>query len=304
MKTEWLEMSDQTDIYVRIWEAENPKAAVQLVHGMAEHAGRYERFAEALNRSGYTVIASDHRGHGETGKQSDSLGDFPASGGWNRVVEDLVEVRSFLEGQYHPDHVFLIGHSMGSFLSRSLMAEAGDRYRGVILSGTAGDPGIMGRLGQGLAAIQMPFAAAQANTLMDRLSFGSYNRSFEPNRTAFDWLSRDEKEVDKYIEDPLCGFVCTTRFYRDLLGGLLTVNGKENMARIPKNLPICLMSGDQDPVGEFGEGIQRLASKYQEESLPVTIQLFSGARHEILNEINRDEVMGAMVDWMKQHDEK
>ncbi len=304
MRTEWLKMSDGTDLYIRIWESENPKAAVQLVHGMAEHAGRYERFAEALNRSGYTVIANDHRGHGETGKRGNSLGDFPAAGGWNRVVEDLSEVRSFLEGEFNSDDVYLIGHSMGSFLSRSLIAEAGERYRGVILSGTAGDPGVLGRLGQGLAAVQMPFVAAEPNALMDKLSFGSYNHAFEPNRTPFDWLSRDDEEVNKYIQDPLCGFICTTRFYRDLLGGLLEVNSKTNIARIPKNLPICLMSGDQDPVGGFGQGIQAVASKYREENLPVSMQLFSGARHEILNEINRDEVMGAMIDWMKQYDEK
>lgn len=112
------------------------------------------------------------------------------------------------------------------------------------------------------------------------------------------------EEVDKYIDDPLCGFICTTRFYRDLLGGLLAVNSKANIARIPKDLPICLMSGDQDPVGEFGQGILAVASKYREEDLPVSMQLFSGARHEILNEINRDEVMNAMIDWMNQHDEE
>ncbi len=304
MRTEWLKMSDGTDIYIRIWEAENPKAAVQLVHGMAEHAGRYERFAKKLNRCGYTVIANDHRGHGETGKHGKTLGDFPSSGGWNRVVEDLAEVRNFLEGQFDPKGVYLVGHSMGSFLSRSLIAEAGEQYRGVILSGTAGDPGVLGRLGQGLAAVQMPFLAAQPNGLMDRLSFGSYNRAFEPNRTNFDWLSRDVEEVDKYIDDPLCGFICTTRFYRDLLGGLLAVNSKANIARIPKDLPICLMSGEQDPVGEFGQGILAITSKYREENLPVSTRLFPGARHEILNEINRDEVMNAMIDWMNQHDEK
>lgn len=302
MRREWLKMSDGTDLYIRIWESENPKATVQLVHGMAEHAGRYERFAQVLNNSGYTVIANDHRGHGETGKREQSLGDFPSKGGWSRVVKDLEEVRDFLEKECKSDAVYLIGHSMGSFLSRSLIAEAGERYRGVILSGTAGDPGVMGRLGQGLAAILMPFVAKKPNKLMDRLSFGSYNRAFEPNRTAFDWLSRDTKEVDQYIQDPLCGFVCTTRFYRDLLGGLLTVNSKGSIERIPKKLPICLMSGEQDPVGEFGKGIQALADKYREEKLPVSMQLFPGARHEILNEINRDEVMDAMIDWMNSHE--
>ena len=302
MRREWLKMSDGTELYIRIWESENPKAVVQLVHGMAEHAGRYERFAQVLNDSGYTVIANDHRGHGETGKRQQTLGDFPSNGGWNRVVKDLVEVRDFLEKECKSKAVYLIGHSMGSFLSRSLIAETGERYRGVILSGTAGDPGVMGRLGQGLAAIQMPFVADKSNDLMDRLSFGSYNRAFEPNRTAFDWLSRDTEEVDTYIQDPLCGFVCTTRFYLDLLGGLLEVNSKSQINQIPKTLPICLMSGDQDPVGAFGKGIQALADKYTEENLSVSMQLFSGARHEILNEINRDEVMGAMIDWMNQHE--
>lgn len=304
METKWLRMSDGEELFLRIWEIEKPKGIVQLAHGMAEHSLRYDRFARLLNEKGYAVVASDHRGHGETGLRASALGDFPKVGGWNRVVSDLSEVRSFIEKNWKETGVFLIGHSMGSFLSRSLIAKEGERFQGVILSGTAGSPGLLGAVGRGLASLQMPWAADKSNGLMDRLSFGSYNRAFQPNRTKFDWLSRDQREVDAYVEDPLCGFICTTRFYRELIGALLAVNEGEAIGQIPKSLPLCLMSGDKDPVGDFGRGVKELAAKYQAADLSVTVQLFPEARHEILNEMNRDQVMEAMIGWMKQYDQK
>jgi alpha-beta hydrolase superfamily lysophospholipase len=296
-------MSDGEEIYLRLWEVENPKGLVQVVHGMAEHAGRYDRFAQALNQAGYGVVASDHRGHGQTGLRGESLGDFPESG-WNRVVEDLSEVRSFAENHWTGKPVFLIGHSMGSFLTRSLIAREGDRFAGAILSGTAGDPGLAGAMGLGLASLQMPWSASRPNPLMDRLSFGSYNRSFQPNRTAFDWLSRDEREVDAYVEDPLCGFVCTTRFYRELLTGLIAVNEPPAFERVPKALPICLMAGGEDPVGNFGKGVVEVSDKFKAAKSDVSLHLFPQARHEILNEVNRQEVMEAMIGWMNNVDQK
>lgn len=298
MQTEWLRMSDGEEVFLRVWEIENPKAVVQLAHGMAEHSLRYDRFAQKLNEAGYAVFASDHRGHGETGLRALNLGDFPKNGGWNRVVEDLSEVRANMEQRFEANQLFLIGHSMGSFLSRSLIAKEGESYSGVILSGTAGSPGFAGALGKSLADLQMLWASSRQNPLMDRLSFGTYNRSFQPNRTSFDWLSRDEGEVDAYVEDPLCGFICTTRFYRELIGGLIGVNETASIERIPKSLPICLMAGDQDPVGNFGKGIKEVANKYQAADLSVTVELFPQARHEILNEVNRGEVMEAMIGWM------
>lgn len=298
MQTEWIKMTDDTELFVRVWPVDQPKAVVQLAHGMAEHSLRYDRFAQKMNQAGFAVIASDHRGHGETGRRASNLGDFPHRQGWNRVVEDLSAVRSHFEGCWNQDKFFLIGHSMGSFLSRSLIAREGDRYSGVILSGTAGSPGLLGGLGKALADLQMPWAAGRQNPLMDRLSFGAYNRAFQPNRTDFDWLSRDQKEVDAYIKDPLCGFICTTRFYRELIGGLIRVNEMASIDQIPKTLPICLMAGSQDPVGDFGKGVQQVAERYRAADLSVTMQLYPEARHEILNEINRDEVMDAMIGWM------
>lgn len=298
MQTEWIRMTDGEDLFVRVWAVDEPKAIVQLAHGMAEHSLRYDRFAQKLNQAGFTVIASDHRGHGETGRRASNLGDFPQNHGWNRVVEDLSEIRSHFGNRWNEKEFYLVGHSMGSFLSRSLIAREGERFAGVILSGTAGSPGLMGVLGKGLANLQMPLAADWQNPLLDKLSFGAYNRAFQPNRTAFDWLSRDEGEVDAYIEDPLCGFVCTTRFYRDLIGGLIDVNDPDAIRQIPKSLRICLMAGSQDPVGDYGNGVREVAEKYRAADLSVTMELYPDARHEILNEINRDEVMDAMIGWI------
>jgi alpha-beta hydrolase superfamily lysophospholipase len=299
-----LATSDGTRLHVHRWLPQGPaKAVVQIAHGMAEHSGRYERFAQRLTDTGYAVYAHDHRGHGDTARTPDEEGYFADDHGFDTVVDDLHLVSERAREEQPGVPFFLFGHSMGSFLSRSYIARFGSELDGVILSGTAGDPGLLGKVGRGIATVEARLRGRHhRSALLDKLSFGQYNAAFKPNRTRFDWLSRDEAEVDKYVADPRCGNVFTSGFFIDLLGGLADVNSEATVARVPVNLPIHLMSGSVDPVGANGKGVQQVADQLVRRGVEdVTIRLWPDGRHEMLNETNRDEVMDELVAWLDAH---
>jgi alpha-beta hydrolase superfamily lysophospholipase len=275
------------------------RAIVQVSHGMAEHAGRYERFAKALTKAGYGVYANDHRGHGLTASTQDH-GYLADNGGFDLVVEDMGAVTRAIRSE-HPDlPVILFGHSMGSFLARLYAARHVAPIDALILSGTAGDPGPLGLVGRGLAAAQARLRGKRhPSGLLDNLAFGQNNNAFKPARTEFDWLSRDEAEVDAYVADPLCGNVFTAGFYQDLLAGLAEAVKPETAASVSNDLPILLFSGDQDPVGDNGKAVVATADQYRTGgSDDLTCKLYPEGRHEMLNEINRDDVMADIVHWL------
>ncbi len=276
---------------------------VQIVHGMAEHAIRYDHFAAKLRKKGFAVYACDLRGHGKSAEATHDLGYFASENGWFRVVDDLSELTEIIKKEHPDKNVFLLGHSMGSFFARNLMITHGLDYQGVILSGTAADPGIKGSIGKFIAARAVKKDGGKVpNQRLNDMSFGSYNKAFAPNRTEFDWLSRDNKQVDAYVNDPLCGFVCTSKFYEDLFTGLLFINNSKEIARIPKNLPVLLVSGAMDPVGEKGKGTKKVYTKFKGIGmLDVSMNLFADARHEILNETNRNEVENYCIGWIEKH---
>lgn len=273
------------------------KAYVQILHGMAEYSDRYEKFAKHLNSKGFVVFAGDHRGHGDSATKEE-LGWFCEKNGWNRIADDAFELATYILKENEASKLFLFGHSMGSFLARTLMVQHPSFYNGVIVMGTGCSKGIIGKIGK---LISKMHGQKTPGTLMNKLSFGSYNKSFEPNRTEYDWLSRDEKEVDKYVKDPLCGFLCTNGFFYDMLSGLEFANNKKNVLTLPKDLPVLLISGQSDPVGDMGKGIEKVYKLYQKANL-VDLQmiLIPECRHELLNELNKKEIYKILTDWLEQ----
>lgn len=297
---------DDYQIFVSKWTTEErgkPRAIVQLAHGMAEHIKRYDAFAKKLVSENMVVYGNDHRGHGKTAELNDSSGYFADEQGFEKVVHDMVKLTNIIEEEYPSVPIILLGHSMGSFLSRRYIQLYGDKLAGVILCGTGGDPGLMGKIGRMIAAREMKKKGRRTpSTLLNNMTFGSYNKAFRPTRTEFDWLSRDEKEVDKYIKDPDCGAVFTSGFFHDLLEGLEMINKKENIRSIPSRLPIWLISGSQDPVGNNAKGVLKTYQAFKKAGLgDVSYQLYENARHELLNEINKDIVQADIIQWINQH---
>ena len=297
--------ADGEDIFVYAWvpSRKTPSAVVQIAHGMTEHAARYERLAKALTDAGYAVYANDHRGHGRTAGTPERGGIFAASGGFRKVIEDMHRLTDIIKKENDNLPVFLLGHSMGSFLSQGYLSLYGGDLAGCILSGSAGDNRLMANGGRVVAKIQSLLQGrTKRSRLLDAMSFGSFNKPFAPNRTAFDWLSRDNAEVDKYVADPWCGFLCTAGFFYDLLSGIAWIHRPSVVKRIPVTLPIFVISGTNDPVGGKGKLVLKLISMYRALGIrDLSWKLYDGARHEILNETNRDEVTSDILGWLKRH---
>jgi len=278
------------------------KAFLQILHGMAEYSDRYEKFARYLNKSGIAVFAGDHRGHGDTASE-DEIGWFAEENGWERIADDAFELANFITSQYGATTTFLMGHSMGSFLARTVMVKHPDFYSGVIIMGTGCSKGLVGKIGKMLARHKIKKEGSRTpSILLNKLSFGSYNKQFEPVATDFDWLSRDAKEVEKYINDDKCGFLCSNGFFYDLLTGVEFANNRAYAEALPKDLPLLIISGDMDPVGDYGKGVKKVYKLYNDAGIvDVTLKLIPEARHEILNETNRKEVYEILAAWLKAH---
>lgn len=294
---------DGVELHVYQWLPEAgraPKAVVHVAHGMAEHAARYERFARALTGADYAVYANDHRGHGRTAPGEADLGFFATDDGWNRCVADLaLLIRD--EQRAHPGlPLVLFGHSMGSMMTQQALYEYGGELAGAVLSGSSGKPPAIAALGRLIArAERLRLGPRGRSRLLRAMTFDDFNKKFAPNRTGFDWLSRDETEVDAYVADPLCGFDVTVQLWIDMLDALPRIADPAQQARVPKDLPVLVMSGDKDPVGAFGKSVRQLADAYRAAGLgDVTCTLYPDGRHEMLNELNRDEVTADVVAWL------
>ena len=283
------------EIYARKWMPEDakPKAVVQIAHGMGEHIGRYHHFAQALIEKGYAVYGNDHRGHGLTAKDEHDKRYFADENGFEEVVQDMFTLTNLIENEQKNVPIFLFGHSMGSFLSRRYIQLYGSRLQGVILSGTGQVPSLVGKAGRMAAKMEMKLKGKRTpSPLLDRLSFGQYNRPFRPNRTDFDWLSRDAQAVDFYINDPLCGGIFSAGFFYDLLSGIKQASTQSLIEQVPSALPIFLVSGDHDPVGGHTKGVLKTHEGLKKAGIKdVTYKFYSQGRHEMLHETNRDEVI-------------
>ena len=279
------------------------KAVVQIAHGMAEHAARYGRFANFLTENGYAVYANDHRGHGKTAGSQDAIGYVEEGDFWEKAVSDMRSLHEVAKTEFHDRPYFIFGHSMGSFLSRHYISIYGNELSGAILSGTGGDPGILGEIGVLIAKVESLFKGRKKQSpLLDTLSFGQFNKAFGPNRTEHDWLSKNEEEVDKYVADPTCGTVFTTGFFIDLLNGINIINSKTIFQNTPKDLSIYLFAGALDPVGDKGKGVTEVFKKFQKEGIKdVQCKLYENGRHEMLNETNREEVFKDILIWLEKY---
>ena len=301
--------NDGTEISVSKWVLDGegkPKAIVQISHGMAEHIQRYDKFARELVSQNIFVYGNDHRGHGTTGQLNDNIGYFSDEDGFEKVVNDMSQLTTIIENEYPEVPIILFGHSMGSFLSRRYIQLYGQRLAGVILSGTGGDPGVLGKLGRLIAAREMKKKGRKTpSPLLNNLTFGSYNKGFHPNRTEFDWLSREEKEVDKYIADTFCGGIFTSGFFNDLLGGLEVINKPNNIKSTPSDLPIHFISGSKDPVGNDTKGVMKTYQAYKQAGIKdLSYQFYDNARHELLNETNKEDVTADIIKWINDHSKK
>ena len=235
--------------------------------------------------------------------KDEDLGWFAPKHGWNRVVQDTVEISEMIKSTYPDTHLFLLGHSMGSFIARSVIIEHDDLYSGVILSGTAASKGFVGAIGHFIASVRATFnGGKKPDAFLDTLSFGSFANQFKERKTEFDWLSKDEDQVTAYINDPLCGFICTSRFFVDLLDGVALVNNLSKAKKIRSSLPMLIISGENDPVGDFTVGVKKVEEMYTKAGIEdIKLSIVKGGRHEILNETNYQDIYSTIGGWLHAH---
>ena len=297
----WLSATDATPLFVNHWApGPAPRAAVMLAHGMAEHSGRYARLGEALAAIGISLYALDLRGHGRTAEHG-TLGHYADSDGWSKVIGDLATLNHHIRQQLPHVPIVLFAHSMGTYIGQAYLMQHSCSLQAAILSGSNYQPEALYRAAEWIArAERWRLGPTGRSKLLNFLSFGSFNKAFKPNRSEFDWLSRDTAEVDRYINDPLCGFICTTQLWIDLLGGLQQITPTDNLAQIENDLPILVVGGERDPVSQ-GKRLRDLAEALRRAGLTdVELKIYADGRHELLNESNRDEVTAYLTHWLEQ----
>lgn len=287
-------------IHGRRWEpAGKVRAVVQIVHGIAEYVERYDAFAEYLNGQGILVVAEDHMGHGKSVGDTGTLGYF--AGGWFAAVEDTYHLLRKTRTEFEGVPYVLFGHSMGSFMARTILEKYPESgITAAVICGTAWQPVSLLPAAIGLCKTECGRKGERTpSPRLEGLVFGGYNRRVEHKRTPYDWLTRDTRVVDAYVADPLCGFVPTAGLLRDMLTGLLWTERPENLAQMRKDLPVFFISGGDDPVGGYGKGVRAAETAFGKAGMTdVTRKIYPLCRHEILNELNRQEVYEDVSRWI------
>ncbi len=293
---------DGLEIFVRRFQPEAAtRATVQIVHGMGEHSARYARFAERLCLAGFEVFAADTRGHGRSTLEPALLGHLADHDGWNQAVEDVGRLAARVAAERPGVPHALFGHSMGSLLVLDSLTRGNPHVDAAVLSGTSGPPGRGIALALAVARFErLRLGARGQSAILKRLLFGRFNDAFAPAETAFDWLSRDRAEVAKYVADPFCGFVLSVGGIRELAAALRGLFDREALARIPHGLPVLLVSGERDPVHDSLRGLNALTQALRASGLErLTERVYPDARHELLNETNREQVTTELLAWLE-----
>lgn len=287
------------ELHCCLWEPpESPVAVVQLIHGVAEHILRYSDFAEFLAAHGILVAGADHPGHGSTRSVADTRGYL--HGGWKGTVDCIHTLYAHIRQSYPDIPYFMFGHSMGSFLLRTYLFDTRCQISGAVICGTGWqNPFVLcaGRLIARFEAVRL--GECGHSKLLQTLIFDAYNKKFSPARTPSDWISTNNAVVDTYCNDPLCGFPVTTQLCREMLDGMRSIQLTGNLKKMSHDLPVLFVSGDQDPVGDMGRGVIRAADAFRKAGMTLTVcKLFSGMRHEILNEINKQDAYSHILTWI------
>ena len=284
MKEFYFPVRRNTRIHCCQWVPEGkPRAIIQIVHGIAEYAARYDELARFFTEHGFVVVGEDHMGHG--GSISEEIPQGCFADGWLTAVSDTYRLMQMTKEEY-PDLPYVIyGHSMGSFMTRTLLYSYPDAgLKAAVISGEGRRKGM-----------------DSTSATVDKLMFGSYNKGYENPRTPFDWLSRDPAEVDKYIADPLLGFSASIGLSREMLGGMLMNEDRKNLEKMPKDLPVLFVSGDKDPVGSNGKGVRQTYEAFKAAGMKdLRIKLYPDGRHEMHNEINREELRADVLAFLEE----
>ena len=294
-----------TEIHTIEWKPEGEvRAVLQICHGMVEYIRRYDEFAQFLCGEGYYVVGNDHLGHGKSIQAKSEYGFFNEKYGNACVLGDMHTPRQRTEKKYPGVPYFMLGHSMGSSLLRQYIQMYGNGLSGAVLMGTVADHKKAALLfGKRLCRVMAAFRGWHYRSKMvDNLVLGAYNKKFKPARTRADWITSDNENLDMYVADPLCSFMSTVNAYYNVFSGMIGIQRKESVYMIPKGLPVLFVSGADDPVGEFGKGVRKIYEKYRAAGIrDVTLRLYTGDRHEILNETDRDQVYKDLLGWFEKH---
>jgi len=298
-ETFFIEGANKAKLFVRCYKGEQSNGqVVQILHGMAEYGDRYDAFAKFLCDGGFTVYVNDHRKHGYSITGSQKVGYY-TDDTWENMIEDINLVQDEIINREGVDQVIMFGHSMGSFMLRNFLITYGQRVTKAIICGTANTDIKMTKVGHFLARMMRQFRNHKPSPFLDGLSVGQYNKPFEPAKTGVDWLSRDEKICSWYQDSPLCGYPYTPRFYEEITKALLFIIDQDNILKTPR-IPLLFISGANEPVGNMGQGVTKVYDKYTDLGYNTSITLFDDARHEILNETNKEDVYERVLEFIDE----
>ena len=293
-----------TEIHTIEWKPEGEvRAVLQLCHGMVEYVDRYDEFARFLCEKGFYVVGNDHLGHGKSVQSKSEYGYFSDRYGNTCLIGDIHTLRQRIAAKYPDVPYFILGHSMGSALTRQYMELYGNGLAGVILIGVTADHSNLSlRLGRAICKVAALFRGWHFRSkLVDNMAIGAYNRHFKPAETRADWVTSDPEKLQEYVHDPLCAFMFTVKAYYNMLLGMQKIKRKEAVFMIPKTLPLLLAAGSDDPVGAFGKGVRKIFERYKRAGIKdITLQLYPGDRHELLNETDRQQIYEDLYVWLEE----
>lgn len=295
---------NKSQIYAVRWtpDSENVVGVVQIVHGMAEHVERYEEFAKFLTAHNFVVVGEDHLGHGKSVAENDVQGYFCEQDPATVVVRDVHRLKKLTQEMYPGVPYFLVGHSMGSFITRNYICRYGTGINGAVIMGTGAQSDGLLAFSKMLASMQGALQGQKhAGKFLNKAAFGNYNKRIKNAKTSYDWLTRDEKIVEAYIADKDCGFIFTVNGFKTLFELISRAKNPDNLAQIPKDLPLLVISGEEDPVGDYGAGVKKTYQALVDAGVRnVKLTLYPESRHELLNELDKEKVMEDIVGWISK----